>query len=644
MPFAALFLALSAPAEAALRHAVVVGSNHGSEGLEPLQFAEDDATRFADVLVELGAFDPGQVTVLRGADRKAIEVALRDHAALASREPDDFFVFYYSGHADQTGLRLGDDVLSFTDLRGEIRRMDSEIRLGILDACRSGEITRTKGMTVDNPFADVTDDRQTEGEAWLTAASADEAAQESDKIRGSFFTHYLLSALRGAADQGDGVVSLGEAYAYAYDRTVARTGATSGGTQHPTYDYRITGRGDLPLTDVAQGTARLVLPAEMAGVVSVLRLPDRTPLAEIAKTAGASVRVAVPPGSYALVLRDGSATAEASVGLSDGAERVVSGLAFQSTEIELASAKGGTVENVVEQWRKQANETVTALFKPKREVEAVHAPLAATGAVAWPGDVAPVLACADRGQGCLREAFANNQRVDGPIEGHAADGSLAFTGKSAQGLPTGFWTFYYPSGAPHCEGAVVSGVKDGSWKCSYESGAVESTVQYRADFEVGTRTEYYANGQKKKRLDLVRGVASGRAIEWHENGKRKSDGRLAGGHPVGTWTYFFDTGGKQEQGRYDLYGKKGRWHAWYVNGQKASIGRYVRDARDGEWEWWWPDGQRKASGKYERGLEVGHWREWYESGHRAAEGRYDAGTRVGQWREWEPSGARKRSD
>ena len=57
MLFAALTLALSAPANAAVRHAVVVGSNRGSSGLEPLEYAEDDAGRFADVLVELGGFD-----------------------------------------------------------------------------------------------------------------------------------------------------------------------------------------------------------------------------------------------------------------------------------------------------------------------------------------------------------------------------------------------------------------------------------------------------------------------------------------------------------------------------------------------------------------------------------------------------------
>jgi len=646
MLFAALTLALSAPANAALRHAVVVGSNRGSSGLEPLLYAEDDAGRFADVLVELGGFDPQRVTVLRGADRRAIENAIGEHAALAAREPDDFFVFYYSGHADQSGLRIGGDALPFVDLRSDIRAMQSEVRLGILDACRSGEITRTKGMVLADSFADVTEVRQAEGEAWLTAASADEAAQESDKIRGSFFTHYLLSALRGAADQGDGVVTLGEAYAYAYDRTVSRTGATSGGTQHPTYDYRMAGRGDLPLTDVSQATARIVLPDDMQGVVTVLRLPDRTPLAEIAKTRGAPVRVAVPPGSYAIVLRDGNASAEATIGLTAGAERVVTGLQFDQVEVELASAKGGpALQAAWEDIEHQAREALTGIFSgggTRSEPDPTPADLGP--ASEWPGDAAVVSACADRGEDCLQKALAGAPRADGPLEGHNADGTLAFSGKSSGGLATGYWTFFHPSGASRCSGAMISGVKTGRWQCWYESGEIESRTDYRAGFAVGTRLEYYANGNKRKRVDLDSGIASGRAVEWYENGRKKSEGRLAGGHPIGEWTSFFDTGAKQEHGRYDQFGKTGRWISWYANGRKASDGRYARDARNGDWQLWWLSGGKKATGRYEAGLEVGHWRTWHENGEHASEGRYKAGTRVGSWREWDPSGARLGGD
>src|SRR5580693_2508571 len=45
-------------------YAVVVGSNTGGAGQQPLHFAEDDAQRMAQVLRELGHFDAGDVHVL----------------------------------------------------------------------------------------------------------------------------------------------------------------------------------------------------------------------------------------------------------------------------------------------------------------------------------------------------------------------------------------------------------------------------------------------------------------------------------------------------------------------------------------------------------------------------------------------------
>ena len=45
-----------------------------------------------------------------------------------------------------------------------------------------------------------------------------EAAQESDRICASYFTHYLVSGFRGAADlSGDGKVTLNEAYQFAFN-------------------------------------------------------------------------------------------------------------------------------------------------------------------------------------------------------------------------------------------------------------------------------------------------------------------------------------------------------------------------------------------------------------------------------------------
>ena len=86
----------------------------------------------------------------------------------------------------------------------------------------------------------------------LTASTAGEDAQESDELRGSFFTHYLLSAMRGAADADrDQTVSISEAFAYTRDKTIVASSRTLGGTQHPTFHYDLRGRADLPLTTMA---------------------------------------------------------------------------------------------------------------------------------------------------------------------------------------------------------------------------------------------------------------------------------------------------------------------------------------------------------------------------------------------------------
>lgn len=325
-----------------LRHALIVGANDGGGTLDPLRYAEMDAQRVSDVLLELGGFDPADITVLYAPTPAELKDALHQHADAAARAPDDMFIFYYSGHADVRGLRLDADLYTFEALKADIRAMPAEVKLGILDACRSGTITRLKGAQLAPPFL-LEEQLAAEGEAWMTAASADEEAQESDQLRGSFFTHYLLSGLRGAADTGDGTVSLDEAYAYAFDRVVDHTGGTEAGVQHPNFDYRLKGQGDLRLTAVAQGRSTLTFPAELGGHITVLRMPDRTPVAEVAKTGGTPSVLALAPGNYLLRLResDGRTFREALVGLADGARLTVS--RWGAANMEVGAMKGETV-------------------------------------------------------------------------------------------------------------------------------------------------------------------------------------------------------------------------------------------------------------------------------------------------------------
>jgi uncharacterized caspase-like protein len=109
-------------------------------------------------------------------------------------------IVYYSGHADEKGLLLGDDRYSYRSLRDRLDQIPGDVRIAVLDACSSGAFTRMKSGQSRPAFL-VDESSDMRGHAFLTSSSDSEAAQESDRIRASYFTHYLLSGFRGAADR-----------------------------------------------------------------------------------------------------------------------------------------------------------------------------------------------------------------------------------------------------------------------------------------------------------------------------------------------------------------------------------------------------------------------------------------------------------
>ena len=89
--------------------------------------------------------------------------------------------------------------MSYQELREWILDAGADVRIAMLDSCASGALIRLRGVIRRPSFLeDVSSSAK--GHAFLTASSADEAAQESDRIGAAFFTHFLVSGLRGAAD------------------------------------------------------------------------------------------------------------------------------------------------------------------------------------------------------------------------------------------------------------------------------------------------------------------------------------------------------------------------------------------------------------------------------------------------------------
>lgn len=255
-----LVLALTASTAGAVeRYAVVIGNNAGAKGDVELRYAEDDARKVANVLTSLGGFPSENVVVLDGKsadDARRALITVNDR--IRNGTPGDtMLLVYYSGHATSDDLHLAGTTFALPQLESLVRGSSATIRVLILDACRSGSLTRVKGGAKGPPVAISLDDKLSgEGIVFLTASSANEDAQESDELRGSFFTHYLVSALLGAGDaNGDGAVSLEEAYRSAYD-AVLRASSQTLTLQHPTFHFDVRGQGDLVLTRLADGSSR----------------------------------------------------------------------------------------------------------------------------------------------------------------------------------------------------------------------------------------------------------------------------------------------------------------------------------------------------------------------------------------------------
>lgn len=313
------------------RFALLVGNNLGHTPDAELRYAETDAEKVAQVLRDLGDFEPADTLILRGESADVVRRSLisfndRIRAAQAIPGQQALLFVYYSGHGDARALRLGNSRLDFRELAQLVRGSAANFRLLVVDACRSGALTRLKGGRSVPPF-DLSTGTSLPGEgmAFLTAAADNEDAQESDELRGSFFTNAFVSGLLGAADRdGDGAVALDEAYAHARDATLRATSRTFAGPQHPSFQYELRGQDSLVLTQPGARSSergQLLFPK---GIQFLLMARDASGavVGEVEATA-ASARLSVRPGVYFVRGRAADHLLEGQVMLSAGATKSV---------------------------------------------------------------------------------------------------------------------------------------------------------------------------------------------------------------------------------------------------------------------------------------------------------------------------------
>ena len=336
-----MLLSTSSRAETERRFALIIGHNEGAAGEAPLRFARLDAERVAEVLLRLGNVRATDLVSLLDERDTADTVlgaldALEARIVAAAAEGPTQLVVYYSGHANQSALHLGDSALSLRQLDERLQRSTATARVLILDACRSGSITRIKG---EDAFPVVA----ASGYVVVTASAAGEDAAESDDLQGSFFTHALVSGLAGAGDaDGDRQVTLHEAYEHAFNHTVRLSTTSRAGVQHPTFRYELRGRKDVVMTRFDDDHAVVIAPPR----AQVLLFVAGRVVAEVAIDDDAR-NLVVAPGSYTVVARTADALYEGELVVEAGKTTTVSLSSLRSSAFARLVRKGGTAQPVV---------------------------------------------------------------------------------------------------------------------------------------------------------------------------------------------------------------------------------------------------------------------------------------------------------
>jgi hypothetical protein len=344
---------LAGPAQAETRrYAVVVGANLGDPQDARLRYAEADADKVAHTLRSVGGFPAAQTLQLSGVSADEVRRTLIELNARLRQESADTVLFvYYSGHADAENLHLGGTHLGARELRDILAGSSAGSRVLVIDACRSGAVTRVKGGTPTKPFAvNLGEIAPPTGLAIMTSSAEGEDSQESDALAGSFFTHYFNSGLIGAADQNhDGLVTLAEAFSFAAEQTYRATVDTQAGPQHPTFRFDLGGRPDLVLARPRAPRQGLgILQFNRAGRYIVHRLEAAGPGPVVAEVAARTedAQVALPEGKYEILIRNSDHVLEGTAEIRDGAVASISTEKMKRTEYARLVRKGGELGHV----------------------------------------------------------------------------------------------------------------------------------------------------------------------------------------------------------------------------------------------------------------------------------------------------------
>jgi WD40 repeat protein len=265
------------------KYAVIIGvSKYKDSRICSLKYTGADARAFYDFLTKNAGFSRDKIKLIldQNASKMNIEDAFKNFLPRNAGR-DDTVIIFFAGHGipdtDLTG-RADDGMEKYivpydADLdrvaascypMSEFSNVFSSLRsrrvIFFIDSCFSGggagseclpdALKRTfsakqqgfRGISITPNFINnLTKGPQGYGKVLITASQSNELALEIPELGHGLFTYYLLEALSGHADNGDGFITLKEVYNYLEERVAMRS-RKAGGKQTPMMAGAITGK------------------------------------------------------------------------------------------------------------------------------------------------------------------------------------------------------------------------------------------------------------------------------------------------------------------------------------------------------------------------------------------------------------------
>lgn len=202
--------------------AVLVGISTYT-AMPSLKYTDDDAYRMYAFLKspEGGAIPDDQIQILidEGANKQKIISSVKE--TFSQADPNDVVMFYYSGHGLAEAFVPSDfdgynNMLYYKDVVAALDQSQAKNKICIADACYAGGLDNVKSG-VRQPQVAYYDafKKSSPGTAFFLSSRQEEYSLEDHGLRSGIFSHYLIKALKGAADRNaNGIVTIQEAFDY----------------------------------------------------------------------------------------------------------------------------------------------------------------------------------------------------------------------------------------------------------------------------------------------------------------------------------------------------------------------------------------------------------------------------------------------